>query len=183
MKLDEAIKGRRSIRKYKGKDIPNAVVEELLELAKHAPSSMDGQPWHFIVVRHSEAKKQLARIKDKYCPIKKKDYTADFLQGAAAVIVVCTDRKYAFERGVESAVLATANIMLAAHSRGLGSVYMSAYKDDEPAVSAEIRQVLNIPDSIDPVTIIPLGYPDEAASVKQVKPLKNIISYENFGKR
>jgi len=45
MDLDEAIKGRRSIRKYKSKDVPDSVVEDLIDLARHAPSSMNGQPW------------------------------------------------------------------------------------------------------------------------------------------
>ena len=63
MELKETIRGRRSIRKYKEKKVPDFIIEELLELAIYAPSSMDGQPWHFIVVRSNKTKKQLAEIK------------------------------------------------------------------------------------------------------------------------
>ncbi len=56
MDLKEAIEGRRSIRKYLDRDIPDSVIEKLLALAINAPSSMNGQPWHFIVVRKEKVK-------------------------------------------------------------------------------------------------------------------------------
>ena len=135
MEIDETIKGRRSIRRYQEKDISDSVIKELLDLARYAPSSMDGQPWHFIVVREDKRKKQLAEIKNKYCPVEKQMYKADFLQNAPVVIVVCVDKQKSYDREVENAVLATANIMLGAYSRGLGSVYMSAYKPDDPGIN------------------------------------------------
>ena len=69
MKFDEVIRGRRSIRTFKDKDIPNPVIEDLLNLAMHAPSSMNGQPWQFIVIRDMATKKKLVEIKNKYCPV------------------------------------------------------------------------------------------------------------------
>ena len=54
MEFDETIKGRRSIRKYKNKDIPDSVIDELLNLARFTPSSMNGQPWYFIVVKEDQ---------------------------------------------------------------------------------------------------------------------------------
>lgn len=183
MNIDETIKGRRSFRKYQNKDIPDAVINELLDLARHAPSSMNGQPWFFIIVRDGKIKKQLAGIKNKYCPFEKQEYRADFLQDAPVLIVVCADRHKSYDREVENGVLATANIMLGASSKGLGSVYMSAYKDGEPAVSEEIRQVMGIPENIDPVTIIPLGYPDEVPGHKELRPLGEIVSYDIFSEK
>jgi nitroreductase len=180
MDLDKAIKGRRSIRKYKAKDIPDSVIKELLHLAEYAPSSMNGQPWHFIVVKNDKTKKLLAEIKNRYCPPEKRDYKADFLESAPAVIIVCVDKQKSHEREVENAILAAANIMLAAYGRGLGSVYMSAYTTAEPRISEEIRQILAIPDNIDPITIIPLGYPDEIPGPKDLRPLEDIMHYEKF---
>jgi nitroreductase len=81
---------------------------------------------------------------------------------------------------VENAVLAAAIIMLGASSMGLGSVYMSAYRANEPVISEEIRKILKIPPHMDPITIIPLGYPDEIPGPKDIKPLKEAISNEFF---
>jgi len=181
MQIDKIIKGRRSIRRYQDRDIPNSAIKELLGLTIHAPSSMNGQPWHFIIIRDKKIKEQLVEIKNKYCPVEKKEYKADFLRKAPVVIAVCVDKEKSYERETENGVLATANLMLGAYSRGLGSVYLSAYRIGEPGISQEVKQVLNIPQHIDPITIIPLGYPDEIPERKKLTPLEKIISYETFG--
>jgi len=182
MEIDETIKGRRSIRRYQDRDIPDSVIKELLGLATYAPSSMNGQPWHFIVIRSEKTKKRLVEIKNKYCPVEKQMYKADFLQKASVIIVVCVDKQNSYDREVENGVLATANLMLGAYSRGLGSVYLSAYRNGEPAISDEIGQVLGTPLHINPITIVPLGYPDEIPEFKMVRPLEDMISYETFGR-
>lgn len=180
MEFDQTIKGRRSIRRYKNKDIPDSVIDELLNLARFTPSSMNGQPWYFIVVREDYTKKQLAEIKNKYCVVEKQMYKADFLKNAPVVIVVCVDKQKSYDRGVENGVLATANIMLGAYSRGLSSVYMSAYRTDEPGIAEEIRHIFGIPQDIDPITIIPLGYPDENPEPKELRSLEEMVRYEKF---
>jgi nitroreductase len=180
MEIEETIKGRRSIRKYQNRKIPNSVIQELLGLAVHAPSSMNGQPWYFIVIRAEKIKEQLVEIKNRYCPVEKQDYKADFLREAPVIIVVCVDKQKSYEREIENGVLATANLMLGAYSRGLGSVYLSAYRMGEPRISQEVRQVLDIPRTIDPITIVPLGYPDEIPEPKILRSLEDMISYETF---
>ena len=82
MHLDETIKGRRSIRKYRLEDISDSVIKELLHLATCAPSSVNGQPWNFIVIRNDRRKRKLVEIKNRYCPVEKQMYRADFLQNA-----------------------------------------------------------------------------------------------------
>ena len=83
MELDEAIKGRRSIRKFQGKMIPDSDIEELLDVARYAPSSMNGQPWHFMVIPAKETKELLTEIKNRYCPVEKQTYAADFFAECA----------------------------------------------------------------------------------------------------
>ena len=134
MDFDEVMKGRRSIRKFKDRDIPDSIIEYLLDLAMHAPSSMNGQPWQFIVIRDTATKKKLVEIKNRYCPIEKQMYQADFLTEAPVVIVVCVDKKKSFEREIENGVLATAAIMLGAYHMGIGSVYLSAYRAVDPRI-------------------------------------------------
>ena len=180
MELDEAIRGRRSIRRFDTRKIDDAVVEELIDLARHAPSSMNGQPWVFAVVREPGTKRRLAEIKNLYCPVEKRDYSADFIEQASAIVVVAVDRRSSHDRDVENGVLAAAHIMLAAHARGLGSVYMSAYRQDEPAVSAAIRAVLGMPDHVAPISILPLGYPAETPEPKLLKPLSEIVTHERY---
>ena len=87
MEIDKALRGRRSVRKYQSRDISNSVIEELLGLAICAPSSMNGQPWHFIIIRDKKIKEQLVEIKNRYCPVEKQDYKADFLRQAPVIIV------------------------------------------------------------------------------------------------
>ena len=183
MKLDEVIRGRRSIRIFKDKDIPNSVIEDLLDLAMHAPSSMNGQPWQFIVIRDMATKKKLVEIKNKYCPVEKQMYQADFLLNAPVIIVTCVDREKSFEREIENGVLATANIMLSAYDKGLGSVYMSAYRTADPRVSEDFRKTLGLPEAIDPITMIPLGYPGESPQPKTIVSIDEVINYERFGKK
>jgi len=183
MDIDDTIRGRRSIRKYGKEDIADPVIEDILDLARHAPSSMNGQPWHFIVVREEEKKKRLVDIKNAHCPVEKQAFRSDFIRHASVVIIVCVDKQESYDREIENGLLAAANILLGAHARGLGSVYMSAHKVDEPAVAEEIREALEIPGHMDPISLLPLGYPDESPEPKEMKPLKEIISYETFGRR
>jgi nitroreductase len=183
MEIDKALRGRRSVRKYQSRDISNSVIEELLGLAICAPSSMNGQPWHFIIIRDKKIKEQLVEIKNRYCPVEKQDYKADFLRQAPVIIMLCVNKQKSFDREIENAVLAAANLMLGAYSQGIGSVYLSAHRIGEPNISREIRQILNIPENIDPITLIPLGYPDEIPQTKNLVPLEKTISYETFGQK
>ena len=175
MDLDEAMKKRRSIRRFQRADVSARIVEEVLDLCRYAPSSMNGQPWHFLVVRREQTKKRLVEIKNRYCPQEKKEFKADFMLGAPVVVVIGVDRTRSFDRAVENGVLAASHLMLAAHSRGLGSVYMSAQKADDPGVSNEIAKLLGLGESIAPIAIIPLGYPDELPPPKDLRPLAELI--------
>jgi nitroreductase len=180
MELDEAIRGRRSIRRYAQRQIDDSVVREILELGRHAPSSMNGQPWIFTVVRDQAAKQALSDLKNKYCPVEKQDFRADFIQAAPVIVVVSVDLDVSHDRAIENGVLAAANIMLAACARGLGTVYMSAYRQDEPAVSAAVQRLLGLPPHIAPISILPMGYPDEAPGEKAMKSLDGIVFDDRY---
>ena len=180
MEFCEVVKGRRSIRKYREQAIPNAEVEFLIDLARHAPSSMNGQPWHFVIVRNGRSKAALAGIKNRFCPPEKQAYQADFLRAAPLIIVICVERSRSFGREIENGILAASLIMLGAQSRGLGSVYMSAYLAEEPKLSEAIREELGIPETFAPVSILPLGYADEIPAPKELRPVREIIHFEKF---
>jgi nitroreductase len=180
MEFSEVVRGRRSVRKYQNRAIPDSEVELLVDLARHAPSSMNGQPWHFVMVKDDKTKAALAEIKNRFCPPEKQAYQADFLLKAPLIMVVCVEKNRSFGREIENGILAASIIMLGAQSRGLGSVYMSAYISDEPKLSDAIRKELRIPEGLVPVSILPLGYPDEIPKPKEFRPLKEIIHVDQF---
>jgi nitroreductase len=180
MDFCDAVKGRRAIRRFLNRPLPDSELETLLDLARHAPSSMNGQPWHFVILRDDHSKAALAEIKNRFCPPEKKEFRADFIRSASLIVVVCVEKTRSHGREIENAVLAASTIMLAAYSIGLGSVYMSAYMPDEPRLSEAIRSELGIPESVLPVSILPIGYPDETPKPKELVPLKEIVHFERF---
>jgi nitroreductase len=181
MDFEQAVKARRTIRTFSTREVPDELVHALIDCALRAPSSMDGQPWRFIIVRSSETKKSLAEIKNKYCPPEKREFPAGFLRNAPAVVLTCVERASSYDRGIENGVLATAHLLLAAANYGLTSVYMSAYKTGTPEVADEIRAILNIPADFEPITLVPIGYPGAEPGPKNIKTPDEVIFHETFG--
>lgn len=151
MELMDAINGRRSVRKFKPDPVPEDTLRSLVEAASMAPSGSNVQAWKFGLVTDPE----LVRVVDRFSP---------GMGGTPpAVIAVCTDRRYALERGGEfaaetmarlDAAYASQNIMLAAHALGLGTCAIKSY--NEPAV----RRLLRLPEHMELELLISLGYPD-----------------------
>jgi len=178
--FDEVVIGRRSIRKYDGREIPDARLIELLDLARHAPTSMNGQACSFVVIRNRATCEKLAQIKNIHCPPEKRDYPADFLTEAPVIVAVCVERGRSFGREIENGVLASGFLLLAAASRGLSGVFLTAYNRNDPTLEADIREVLKLPDTIAPVTLIPLGYPGIEAQPKSLRKIEEIVHHERF---
>ena len=173
MDVLEAIKGRRSIRAFKNEDISSETVEKLIDAARWAPSAGNIQPWEFIIVRNPEIKRNLAKAA----------LNQSFIEEAPVVIVVCADeirssQGYGF-RGktlycIQDTAAATQNIHLAAYSLGLGTCWVGAFNEEEA------RKILEIPQGVRPVAIIPVGYPAEKPPARNRRPLNQIIHYEKF---
>jgi len=183
MEFDQVVKNRRSIRTFARREVPDDVVTDVIGCALHAPSSMNGQPWCFVLVRSPGTKRRLSEIKDKYCPPEKRTYPAGFLEEAPVIVVTCVERARAYDRGLESGVLATGHLLLAAANVGLTGVYLSAYKADTPQVADDIRAVLRLPPNMDPITIVPLGYPGSDPEPKTLRSLDEVVFHEAFGER
>lgn len=173
MDVFEAIKGRRSIRAFLETDVPYEMVEKLIEAARWAPSAGNIQPWEFIIVRNPETKRRLVEAA----------LGQSFIEEAPVVIVVCADEERSARgygiRGrtlycIQDTAAAIQNIHLAAHALGLGTCWVGAFREEEA------RKILEIPDGVRPVAIIPVGYPAESPSPRSRRPLKQIIHYEKF---
>jgi nitroreductase len=173
MEVLEAIKGRRSIRAFTGKDVKEEIVEKLIDAARWAPSAGNIQPWEFIIVRKPEVKRRLAEAA--------LDQT--FIEEASVVIAVCAHENRSSEgygvRGktlycIQDTAAAAQNIHLAAYSLGLGTCWVGAFGEEEA------REILKIPLGVRPIAIIPVGYPAESPSPPSRRPLRQIIHYETF---
>jgi nitroreductase len=163
------------VRRFEPDDVPPELVRELADLARQAPSSMNGQPWRFVVVRRPDLKQELARLKNDFCPPDKKSYTADFVALAPVIVVICVERGRSHDREIENGVLAAASFMLAATSRGLATVYLSAYRQDAPQLQEEVRRLLQLPEDVMPVTLLPLGRAAETPAPKTLRPLEEMV--------
>lgn len=174
--VDEAIRARRATRRFSSGPVAATTLDEILDLARRAPSSMNAQPWRFVIVREPAVKAGLAAIKNRYCPPEKREYPADFLREAPVIVAVCVETQRSWGREIENGVLAAGYLMLAATARGLGSVYMTAYQAGEPRVAAEIRRELHLADGVEPIALIPLGYANENPPAKSLRPLAEMVS-------
>jgi nitroreductase len=181
--LEDALRTRRSIRRYDGRAISDDLLDDVLDLARHAPSSMDGQPCSFVVVRDSGIKARIVALKNAACPAGKRGFPADFLLDAPVVVFVCVDRRKAHDRVRENGVLATGFLLLAAHALGLGGVYLSAYESQGDGLSRELAALLRLPESVEPVTLVPLGFPADTPKTKLLRPLDELVHHDRYEDR
>ena len=174
MEFEEVIKNRRSIRKYKAQEIPNRVIEKLIDAARLAPTGMNAQPWKFIAVKD---KVKLKKIRELYTTgrEKLKIYAQDtsFIENTAIIFVLSSKE---FPWAKNDCFLAIENVILAATNNQLGSLCLGALMIEEP----ELRILLKIPENYDLVMPIAIGYPDETPEVPEKKDVNDLLSYEEF---
>lgn len=171
--LLEAIKGRRSIRTFGSGEVSEEQLATLIEAARWAPSAGNIQPWEFITVRNPETKAQLAQAAGDQ----------GFVAEASVVVVVCADLERAAmsygERGLhlyclQDTAAATQNLLLAAHSLGLGACWVGAFREEEA------RRVLKLHDRYRPVALIPLGPPAKQPKPRTRRSLGEILHRETL---
>lgn len=174
MDVFEAIKGRRSIRRFKQDPVPEEYVKKLLEAASWAPTAGNIQPWKFVVVKDPK----LIDLIQKFSP--------GFIGRSPLVIVVCSDRERAYRLGgklagqytaIVDCAMAAQNILLTAYSLGLGSCPIRSF------AAAAVKELLEIPEGVEPELIIAIGYPDEAPKPPPRLPLEQISYLDSYGRR
>lgn len=146
-----AILTRRSIRKYQDKPVPAELVEQILKAAAAAPSAGNEQPWHFIVIDNRQVLNAIPQFHEH----------SQMLKEAPLAIVVCGDERLEQHKGfwVQDCSAATQNILLAAHARGLGTVWLGVHPREQRV--RETRRLLGIPIEVTPLAIVAVGYPAE----------------------
>jgi|PlaIllAssembly_1097288.scaffolds.fasta_scaffold974782_1 nitroreductase len=149
MECYEGLVTRRSIRKYTGEKIDDEIIMKLIKAGMYAPSARNRRPWHFIVIDDREI----------ITSIMKAHPSAAMLSGASHAIAVCGDEK--LENGPGYYKLdcsaATQNILLAAHSMGLGAVWLGIEPRSERIKA--IASILGLPGHIHPLSVISVGVP------------------------
>ena len=164
---------RTSIRSYENKPVEKEKIEKLLRAGMAAPTAMNKQPWHFVVITD---KGQLQKLSEA------NPYAA-MAAKAPLAIVVCGDMNKAAEGNarefwIQDCSAATENILLAATGMGLGAVWTGTYPSKERC--ADVAKVLGLPESLIPLNTIVIGYPDADVSPKDKWNTEN-ISYNTYG--
>ncbi len=173
MSFQELAKSRFSCRKYKDKKVDKETLVKVLETARIAPSAKNNQPWQFIVIQKKE---NLVKLHE--C------YKGEWLKTAPAIIAVCGDHSEAWRRpdgkihtDIDVAI-AIDHLTLAATDAGLATCWICKFD------VMKCVEILNLPEDMEPIALIPIGYPDEEPDVNRHKdtrkPLDEIVHWERF---
>ena len=166
MDVLEAIRTRRSIRKFRPKPIPDEKLKMILEAGRLAPSAGNRQPWLFIVVKDPERKRALAKAADNQT----------FIANAGVIIVALGDPQASPRWFRQDPMIAVEHMVLAATGLGYGTCWIGAFNEDE------VKSLLRIPGELKVIALLPIGFPNESPLPRPRKPLKEIVFPDEFGK-
>jgi nitroreductase len=156
--LLQPIFARRSVRKFKDKDVSEETIKDALEAAMASPSAAATDPWHFIVVHDAATRKKLAQG----LPYGK------MLAESPVCIVVCGDILKALDEQLsyllQDCSAATENLLLAISMLGLGAVWLGVHPRDNHI--AYLRVLFSLPENIIPVCAIAVGWPAEKPAAR-----------------
>ncbi len=169
----ELLRGRRSVRRYTAEPVPEALLEQVLEAGRWAPSASNRQPWAFIVIRDAAIRQAVAEHAAYYF------LRWAHVDEAPVIIALCGDTRNRVYRQFlhEDVGLAGGQMMLQAAALGLGSCWVGGLEKDA------IGQVLKLPAHIELVGLLTLGFPAESPEPPARKPLAQMVHYEVYGNR
>ena len=204
MKYDsflELVKKRRSIRNYKPDPVPDDYIKKIVEAARWAPSGFNSQPWEFVVVRKPELKDRIVKILSGGSSAKAKpaakaksqSHPVNYASAPALILVLGDTRVRDFGPGamrtdevrwqstyVPSLSVAYQQMALAATSLGLGSQWLSALIGNEQG-QKQIRELIGIPEEMEFFHLFFLGFPDEEPRDKKMRPLEEMLHFDDCG--
>lgn len=169
MNFLELVKTRYSVRSFSDKDVEQNKIKHILEAARYAPSACNFQPCLFIVIEDKQTRFLFSEVYDKKW----------FLE-APVIIAVCCDRSKSWKRkdrkdfGDIDAAIAMDHLTLAAAEQGLGSCWIGAFNEQKA------RELLKLPEYIEPIAFTPIGYPNCPGPEKQRKKLQETVYGNNF---
>ena len=157
---------RVSVRQFTGEPISQQQIDTLLHCAMAAPSALNKQPWAFIVITDTALLQRIGNeMPNSRCQ-----------NNPACAFIPCGDLTKAFpdqpEFWINDVSAATENLLLAAHAMGLGAVWTGVHPSAERV--AQLQSLLNLPEHIVPLCIVPVGYPAETPAIKEKFSADNI---------
>ena len=169
MDLFEAIRERRSVRAWADRDVEEEKLEQVLNAARLAPSANNRQEWKFVVVRDPELRRQIAEAANGQW----------FVGEAPVVIAACAvEHDHVMSCGHPSFLvdlaIAIDHMALAARALGLGTCWIGAFDQDK------VRAVLGIPDTVEVVELLPVGYPAAWPAARGRKDLESIVCRDTW---
>jgi nitroreductase len=196
--LLEVIQHRRSARLYKTGTVTDRQLETILEAARWAPSGANTQPWEFVVTRD---RKKMKRVREIYArewndrkredPVHYKGIKKDYVGDVSVLVLACgdartkqvylttrqpADREKLFQASVANAV---EQMMLAAASMNLGTVWVSVREEVEP----ELRKLFQVPDELRLLWVVPIGHARSWPRAKRRRPITAFTHYEVYDRK
>ena len=179
MDLMEAIKGRRSLRKFKTDPVPEETLQKIMEAVRWSPSWANTQCWEVIVVKDPKIKSELATALPKTNP------ALSSMAEAPVVVVLCGKKGVSgFKKGEAATIkgdwlmfdtgIAMQNLCLAAHALGLGTVVVGRFDHNK------VAEILGIPQNVEVVAMTPLGYPATEGTAPKRKELSEFVFHDKY---
>jgi nitroreductase len=167
LSFSDLIQKRYSVRGYKPDPVEESKLQQVLEAARTAPTASNAQRFQLIVVHTKGREEELRRIYDR-----------DWFVQAPLVILACRypwgpERERKDYTDVDMGIVVD-HLILAATELGLGTCWIGAF---DPAAT---REILGLPDEVEPVVFTPLGYPDAPPRGRGRKPLSELVRYEHW---
>ena len=165
MDVFEAVRTLLAVRGYQDKPVPDAVVRRIVEAGRLTGSGMNGQPWHFIVVRDRETLRKLGALAS----------SGRYVAQAPLAIVVATDKS---RFAVSDASRAIQSMLLTAWADGVGSNWVGF------GGLETVKPLLDVPANLEVLAILPFGYPARPVGrgKKQRKSLREVAHLERYGR-
>ena len=165
MSIVDSILSRRSVRKYENKEIPQEVINQILEAGRHAPSAVNKQPIRFVVVKDGEIAKNFSSA-----------LFNRFIKDASMVIVGCANVKSLLtgKWAIIDTTIALQNMVIAAWSLGVGSCWIGAFDE------GKVKQLLKIPEKWKVVALVTFGYPAEQPKSIRKKTVEELFGFNCF---
>ncbi len=169
MEYSELIKKRYSVRAYNPEMIDEEKLNKVLQAANLAPSAANRQPFQIIIIKTRGREDELKKI-----------YQKDWFVQAPLVIGICAIPSQGWSRrdgknyAEVDATIAMDHLILEAANQGLGTCWIAAFNPQAA------RQILGLPDEVEPVAFTPLGYPADEPQEKIRKRLSDLVRYEKW---
>ncbi len=169
MSFLDLVNKRFSVRAYQSTPVPEAVMMQVLEAGRLAPSAANRQPWRFVLVQDAEQRRALGVA-----------YPREWFWQAPAIIVVCLESGRAWVRAdgknyadVDGAI-ALDHMTLCAADLGLGTCWIGAFD------AAKVRNTLGLPAGVEPLAMTPVGYPSDPVRAKTRKPMSEVLHRDRW---